>query len=69
MHDCQKPSDMLIGCVIISLEQSLDSASPPPPKAVMACIPSYLFHLPGTSDEMLLFVRLEGWLYSLNPYG
>jgi len=25
MHDCQKPSDMLIGYVIISLEQYLDS--------------------------------------------
>ena len=25
MHDCHKPSDMLIGCVIISLEQYLDS--------------------------------------------
>ena len=25
VHDCQKPSDMLIGYVIISLEQYLDS--------------------------------------------
>jgi hypothetical protein len=27
VHDCQKPSDMLIGYVFISLEQYLDSGS------------------------------------------
>lgn len=44
-HDCQKPSDMLIGYVIISLEHYLDSVFFFFFKTVMVCIPSYLFQL------------------------
>jgi hypothetical protein len=64
MHDCQKPLDMLVGYVIISLDHSLDSVFFSF-KEIMACISSYLFQLfcplscSGTSYEMLLFVRLE----------
>jgi hypothetical protein len=73
MHDCQKPSDMLLGCVIISLEQYLDSVFffffqsshglylfifVPPSLSFLSCS--------GTSYKLLLFVRLEGLLYSLN---